>query len=56
MPKPLEVTDYENRPIDTYKHNWALYHVWMKMSDGTTKEGSCEGDTHMWALETFEED
>lgn len=50
----VKVLDYQPVPIDNIKGSWCLYDVVVEMSDGTTKEGSMQGDTHMWAFETFE--
>jgi hypothetical protein len=33
---------------------WNVYEVIAEMDDGSVLPGSCQGDTHNWALETFE--
>lgn len=50
-----KVTDYKPQPIEMLKANWGAYDVTVQLTDGTTKTGSMQGDTHNWAFETFEE-
>jgi hypothetical protein len=35
-------------------NRWGVYKVTVEMDDGSEKEGFMQGDTHMWAFETFE--
>ncbi len=56
MKNPIKVLDYEPAPIDRFRHNWALYACTVEFADGSQKQGSIQGDEHIWAWETFEED
>jgi hypothetical protein len=52
----LTVVDYKPSPVDCIKANWCVYEVTVRMPDGSEKHGTMQGDTHMWAYETFEEE
>jgi hypothetical protein len=52
----MQVIDYKPSPVDCLKGNWCVYEVTVRMEDGTERTGTMQGDTHMWAEETFEPD
>jgi hypothetical protein len=53
--KIKRVIDYQPSPVQTFgKANWAEYEVEVEFEDGSTAKGFLQGDTHMWAFETFE--
>lgn len=54
--KPIEVVDYEVKPLDHIKGSWYIYRVLAKFQDGRELWGSMQGDGNLWAYETFEID
>lgn len=52
---PVKVLDYKPTPIECFNGAWALYDVTVEMPSGRILDGSMQGDTRMWAFETFEE-
>ena len=53
---PVKVVDYEPAPVDSLRANWSVYSCVVEFADGSTKAGTIQGDTHIWAMETFEEE
>lgn len=54
MNKIVAVTDYDPSPIESLKGAWGIYRVEVLFTNGGTAVGSMQGDTHLWAFETFE--
>lgn len=53
--KAIRVLDYDPSPVQNFgKPYWNEYSVTVECDDGITREGFMQGDTHMWAFETFE--
>ena len=50
----VKVIDYDPNSFESLgKGNWGEYLITIETNDGQTLTGTCQGDTHLWALETF---